>query len=617
MAEPVLPIDPNEMPFTVPPDAGGEEMAPMVAPRPLTREEALLAALPEHELLQLCLEYKNEAVSARETGDNARDEAWSNNLDMYWRRIDFSDKEEWQHREASVIGKKAVDRFGASMRRALIRPGFDWYAIDDPTRTESDIYPSLRRITDAALSRCGTTASGHEAAYPLTFGRIMKIGALMLAAQSVYYDRATGRTRTDPVDPREVYLDPKGAGLYRIRSREMDWYKAMQMPNLIPERLVGIGEWTTGKREQEHNQATGHTEGGSPSGRKRMLVDEFYFHCLLDRDGNKIAEDVIVVVFNEQRVVRGPEENPNWHGTDHLIVHPLIDSPLSVYGGTYAEDFFPIWRTISRFENLILDGVTLETLANYMAHPEWILDAAALNEGVRPFKMWFASPFAPPNQAFLEKIDLGSLPRSTMDVYAALLSNFREATSQNEIRLGQLPGKGERTATEIAETSQSSDELVQDIAEGIDAGFLSPTLRAVFYTELQHMDPLNPETRRRVGDAICDMVAVRREELRERSFGFRASAISAMAARQQRGRNVVQLIQAIGANQVLAQALLRTHSLQKILDDLWRSWGLDAAEYQLAPNEQPPLPPEATAPPALPGTAARGEEGGDDGRPEA
>lgn len=614
---PLLPEDPapdapmpeGMTPFDEPTDA---ETSLLAAPAPLSPQDALTQALSESEILEICMQYKREAVDGRSGGDTPRDTVWERNLDMYWMRHDDSGKEDWQHREVSARGKKAVDRFAAGMRKAVMRPGEDWYAIGGPFEEVDAMGPMIRRITDEGLARSGTTANGHVAGFPFTFGRAMKIGALMEAVLAVTWSEYENRMRIDTVDPREVYLDPKGRGLYRLRSREIDRYEFESMPNLIPGAAERVGDWGGHRREEEHNRATGHTEGGRPNGRRVVLLDEFYFSCLLDQNGNKVAEDVIIMIANESVVARGPELNPNWHGSDHLIVHSLIDAPLSIYGMTYAEDFYSTWWTITRYQQLLMDGATLETLANYMVHPEYLRDPSQVNEGVRPFKMWLANTMAPPGQQVFEKIDLGSLPTMSMDVLQALLGELREATGQNEIKLGQLPGKGERTATEISETSQAGDELQQDIAEGIDAGLLSPTLRLAWYTMIQHVDPTRPEVMRAFGGPVASMLAQRRDEFRERAFNFRASAISALATRNARARGALAALQTIAQSPILAAAFLQDHSMKALLADVWRNWGLDATQYRRGPSDPPPpqiavspqggvagaAPPGAAKPPA-------------------
>src|SRR5262252_9199972 len=75
-------------PMEAPPTMDGGATPFEVTPTPLA------LVLSESELLDLCLQYKNEAISGRESGDAPRDERWEANLDMYWRRMDYSDKEE-------------------------------------------------------------------------------------------------------------------------------------------------------------------------------------------------------------------------------------------------------------------------------------------------------------------------------------------------------------------------------------------------------------------------------------------------------------------------------------------------------------------------------------------
>ena len=63
--------------------------------------------------------YKREAVTNRSTGMNPRDDKWRDNMDLYWNRVDFSTKAEWQSKNVMPEVPSYVDRFAAALKEAM------------------------------------------------------------------------------------------------------------------------------------------------------------------------------------------------------------------------------------------------------------------------------------------------------------------------------------------------------------------------------------------------------------------------------------------------------------------------------------------------------------------
>src|SRR5258705_7115265 len=72
------------------------------------------------EIVQTLQDYFREADEARKSGMNPRDAKWSQNLDLYWNRYDYSAKQQWQAKEAMPEVPNFVDRFAAALKEALI-----------------------------------------------------------------------------------------------------------------------------------------------------------------------------------------------------------------------------------------------------------------------------------------------------------------------------------------------------------------------------------------------------------------------------------------------------------------------------------------------------------------
>lgn len=577
------------------------ESAPVVPLGPPTVD----IGMDEAELVQLCRQFKEEARSAREGGSEPRDKVWSDNLDLYMGRMDFSHKADWQHQEVMRDATKLVDRFAAAIKRALLQPG-KFYKTKDLTPGLEPIYASIERLLDAQLERCSTTISGAETRFAHGVSKVLKTGAVMMMAAAVTYDRDTNRTRMDPVDPRELFYDPTGRGMYRLRSRELDkhvvdgWANEAD-PNGVPlffaDRIDALQDMRRDREELEKEQATGHSAGARPTARKTRVIDEFLFNVLVNVDGVAVAKNVVVIMANEMSIIRGPEPNPHWHGKDWIVAQPILEGagPGSVYGRTYMEDFAPLSRTLSEMTNLIVDGTMVGLLPNYVVRPDLLDDPRQVADGLRPFKLWLANDDAMKPDDVMARMELGSLKRESIEVWTGIESKLREIAMQNQIDLGQFAGKSGVTATEANNVRESGSEIVMDIAENIDDGFIGPVLERMFYCALQNSDFSDPALRARIGEEVAEMLHAQREDFRQRRFGFKVSGITALADRAVRIRTRLQLLQILGQNETLVQLFAQSRDVAKVLDDLWTDLGVDAVEY--LPKQKPdvPVPPDVQA----------------------
>lgn len=561
--------------------------------------------MDEAALVQLCRQFKEEARSAREGGSEPRDKTWSDNLDLYMGRMDFSGKADWQHKEVMRDATKLVDRFAAAIKRALLQPG-KFYKTKDLTPGLEVIYSSIERLLDAQLEKCSTTISGAETRFAHGLSKVLKTGAVMTMAASVSYDADGNRVRMDPIDPRELYYDPTGRGMYRIRTRELDkhvvdaWGNEMDangVPLYFADRIAQLEDMTRDVEQLEKEQATGHSAGTRPTARKTRVIDEFLFNVLVNMDGVAVAKNVVVVMANEQRIIRGPETNPHWHGKDWIVCQPILEGagPGSVYGRTYMEDFAPLARTLSEMTNLIVDGTMVGLLPNYVIRPDLLDDPRQIADGLRPFKLWLANEDAMNTEDVMARMELGSLKRESIEVWSGIESKLREIAMQNQIDLGQFAGKSGTTATEVSTVRESGSEIVMDIAENIDDGFIGPVLERMFYCALQHCDLADPALVARIGEPVAAMLREQREDFRTRRFGFKVSGITALADRAVRIRTRLQLLQILGQNETLVQLFAQSRDVPKVLDDLWTDLGIDAVEYMPTSKPEVPVPPDTQA----------------------
>jgi hypothetical protein len=560
--------------------------------------------MTEGDLVDLCRQVKEEARSARASGRRPRDDVWSENLELYNGEIDWGDKESWQHQEVFRDATKHVDRFAGTCKRAVMQPG-EWYTIKKSgSAALDDLHAVFRKLLDSQLNTCATTTSGWDTSFRHVFSKIVKMGGVMAMAASVTKHPHENRICVDEVDPRELYYDPTGRGMYRLRTREIDKHTLEALSDQVDDdgvplwwadRIDSLTDMRRERGESEGEQAKGHNEGGRPQGRQTRVLDEFLFRELVNRDGVCVGKNVLVVMANEQRIVRGPEPNPCWHGRDWIVFQSLLDTFLTVYGRAYMEDFAAVCRTYIRFTALLVDAATTTALPNYAMRPDLLVNQNQIHDGVRPFKTWWLNDEATKASDFAERMDLGRVYPESFELWKGLKAELREGAMQNQMELGQVPTKSDITATEVNTVHQAGSELVVDVAESIDDGLISPILELVFWTAVQELDFTDPALVAELGPEVAGMFAAQRADFEGRRVRFKAAAITALAERAVRVQKILQGLQIVGQSEILTAQFVQDFDLAKVLGVLWRDIGLDDPELRRKPGTEPAVPPNITS----------------------
>jgi hypothetical protein len=567
----------------VPVPGAGEEVA-----------KATQKATDDSQTIRTLQGYLAEAKEARRGGMNPRDEKWSQNLDLYWSRYDFSKKASWQAQEVMPEVPVFVDRFAAALKEALVATPNGFYTVIDPADKEQDMANSVKRMTDVWLSTAGRNQVGQLLPYSAHFEEQMKLGAIMACASVTTWkgDTKHGRVAVESVDPRFVWLDHTNRNLYRIRRVELDRH---EIPGLVKAvdgkgqpifNLEEINRLITGLREEDQRWEEERTGQGVQvlSPRKPITLDE-YVATVLDDQGNKIGDRALYVMANESYLVRGPEKNPFTHGKDWVTFAPLVTAPLSPYGRSYMEDFGSIAKTFNELTNMILDAVHVSALKAFAVVPGMLSNPAQLAEGISPNKM-FQLEDGYKAQDFIEAIDLGTISPDAFKVWTSMKAELREAASINEIGIGQFAPKGRTSATEISETQQSSSALIRSVAQTVETRFLDPQLDLIWKTGLQHVQPGDEMIRAAAGDQMFSALMTRRKELIARPLTFQARGISTLIARGQMLKSLLNVLGVIAQNDIFLQAFLQKVDITKLINKLFELSNVDLTMLQATEREQ-------------------------------
>lgn len=571
---------------------------PTVDPRGGT--EPLVASSADEtkrlEIVQALQGYWSEADTNRKGGLNPRDTKWQQNLDLYWGRRDYSKKANWQSRAVMPEVPSYVDRFAAALKESMIASPGGFYTVTDPADHDGDLAQAVKKMTDMWLSRTGRNMTGTVLPFSSVFEEQMKLGAIMATNAAVVWkgDVDGGRVAIETIDPRFTWFDHTFRNLYRIRRIELDRHELMTMAQEkdskgrpmydVSEmgRLIGSIN-TEGVMQRERLTGTGQQVS---TARNPITIDE-YIATVINSQGEKIADRALMVLANNQFLIRGPEKNPFWHGNDWMVYAPLVTAPLSVYGRSYMEDFGSVADTFIELTNMLLDAVYTSSIKAYAVVPGMLLKPEQIAAGITPNKTFLLED-GYKAEDFMKAIDLGNLQPDSLKMWEAMKNELTDAAYLNEIGLGQFAPKGRTSATEVNQTQQSSSALIRSVAQTVETRFLDPTLDLVWKTGLQHVSPTNEQMAAAVGEEMFKALIMRRKELIKRPLSFQARGISELIQRTNTLKSLLGIFQVISqdpAGQML-QKFFQIVDIDKFVRKLFELSGVDLTSMKLSDREK-------------------------------
>lgn len=565
--------------------------APSPNPTPVEKTEAERA----DEVVQTLESYRREAVEARKTGPNARDAVWEKNVDLYWNRYDHSQKADWQSREVMPEAPLFVDRWAAAMREALTNDA-EWFVVEDPSDKGDDLKNTIRKFMEVLLSRVGRNQMGQPMDFAGVFEEQMKLGAMMACAGVVLWRKdvnGKGYVSVEPADPRTIWFDPTGRGLYRIRRTEVDLHKLKAMAAskdgngksvFNKEQIDMLTARVDEQMRTEAEAMKGHSQE-VVSSRKPITLDE-YLAIIIEDDGETSTVKMqLAVIANERFLIRGPEDNPFAHGRDWNVYCPLITVPLSVYGKSYMENWASLARTFTELTNLIIDGIQTTAMNAFSAVPELLEDPTQLAEGVSPNKVFLLKDGSLASE-FIKSLELGNMPPEVFRVWQGIKAELQEGAQHSELALGQFPAKGDITAFEVNESQQGASALVRSIARTVESRFLQPMLDLIWKTGLQHLSKDDKEMATALGPDMLAALVSQKSEILSREVTFRVSGISGLVDRGQKLRAFMQFLGTLAQSPELLQLFFKKFPPDKVMMELMRLHGIDTNRLEMTEREQ-------------------------------
>lgn len=551
-----------------------------------------------------------ESYDARRSRTYRNDRNW----DTYLGKQDWSHKQDGQSREFLPKVPVSVEQMGAFIKRGMIQFG-DYYNINiDPALSEVVDGAQLRSLLNVFLDDLWAPPGSPPLAFSTIISDavkqallkcliILKIHGGFVKTRRFRYDADEDEPVLEEVDewkPRvdlvrfeDYYPDPSGSGLYEVHRVERDLHEIIQMADegiydkAAVEQLIGH-DFTRPEDEELSDEDRGQDETVKPAFRKRVVLDEFW-GTLLDDKGEIAHRNVVAVVANDRFLIRPPEPNPFWHQESPFIVAPLIRVPHSVWHKAIYDHASDLNLAINEMFNLFIDGGMAAVWGIKQLRIEDLDDPSQVEGGIKQGMTLAVKQTLPHNAKVLETISEGDVPQDAMAVFESLQREYNSAALTNELKLGALPPK-QVLATEILESSQSQNLMLDGIVADVEKVIMGPALRKLFLVILQNAESI-PEAAftsaidRKVALLIMRAKPAERFALFAGRAQFRVDGLSASMTRALDFQKVMALLQAVGTNPMLFQAFMAKFSPDRTLRHLMRTLNLNPETIQRSLEE--------------------------------
>lgn len=551
-------------------------------------------------VIQAINQYRIESEDARRDRISKNDENW----DLYLGRQDFSYKQDGQSRE--VLPKVAIsaEQTAAMIKRGMVQFG-PYYSVKlDPMLEPIVEGRQIASILDCFLNDLWTPNKGDTGNFPTVISDAVKQALfkslVVLKVHGAYKkhrdftfergkallseeDTERWHLRIDLVRVEDYYPDPTGDGLYEIHRVEKDLHEVLELAEEgiydkeMCQRLVG----TSNERhddEELSDEDRAQVEATHPGFRRRVVLDEFW-GTLLNRDGTVAHRNVIATVANERFLIRPPEPNPFWHQESPFIAEPLIRVPFSVWHKAIYDHATDLNIALNELFNLMVDGGMATVHGVKQIRIEDLEDPGQVEGGIKPGVTLAVKQTLPHNAKVLETVSEGEVPQDAMAMFEVINREFQTAAMTNELKVGALPPR-QVLATEIMESSQSQNMMLDGMVGDLENNVMSAALRKAWLNVLQNADVI-PEsafasaTDRRVAMILMRSSPEERYALFANKAQFRVNGLTATLTKALDFQKIMALLQAVGTNPAMLQVFLQDYSAQKLLAQLIRTLGLN------------------------------------------
>ena len=383
--------------------------------------------------------------------------------------------------------------------------------------------------------------------------------------------------------------DPSGRDLYRIHKVRRELWEVKEkaragiyIPSVLTEILKGFED----SEKRIADEARGK-QGAQPARSTRDIVLYEVWGRLVNADGDTItlqngrpAENILAVVANRDKIIRGPVENPRWDGLLPIISAPLLRNPFALHHKAMADHIQALNDTIDKLFSLIEDEGFSSVWGIKEIQPDLMDDPSQAANGLPPGITLTRKLGAPTDAPIVKRTDIGQVSGNTIALLNILMREFDNAAMINRIGLGAFPERQVK-ATEIVAANQSMDVFLDGMVKNVDS-FVSQVLESSFMLVMQHFDEIDPSliiaaVGRDAAFSLLQMSPAQRFEIFGNRVRFRVGGLAATVARAREFQKIVTLLQLISKSPPLFAMYAQTYSLKKLFDRLLRTLDIDTS----------------------------------------
>lgn len=268
---------------------------------------------------------------------------------------------------------------------------------------------------------------------------------------------------------------------------------------------------------------------------------------------------------------------------------PLIRVPHSVWHKAIYDHASDLNLAINEMFNLMLDGGLAAVWGIKQLRIEDLDDPSQVEGGIRQGQTLAVKQTLPHNAKVLETITEGDVPQDAMAIFEFLNREFTQAAMTNELKLGSLPPK-QVLATEVLESSQSQNLMLDGIIADLENNVMSPALRKAWLCILQNAESI-PDTAfssvidRKVALAIMRAKPEERFALFAGKCQFRVNGLSATMTRALDFQKLMAMLQSVTVNPLLLQAFMRRFSPDRTIDHMLRTLNINPEMLEKTQSE--------------------------------
>lgn len=437
------------------------------------------------------------------------EESW----DRFNGKFDFSHRKAWQSKEVPPKVHDIVEKSAASatVPFSMVKEWFD----AEVGEADKDLRPIITRAVRYHL-RESEFVNKFKTAF-----KVSLLSSLMVIKVSWTEKRKTiienkqfnsdykeGVLDLEVIDPDKLIIDPTGKGEWLILEREYYFGDFMKMVKAgtydnkeailkKKDELLGASVtadvpatgygYSTQKEFEKKNQNV-----PLDTTLKQVKVQEFWGNLYDQESGELIMENCTCILVNNTYVLQRPTPNPNKHQMIPIVMCGLQEVPFSAYHKSPVSSSLGMINIYIEFFNTLVDAITVASIPQFFANIDNLEDGySQAYTGMYPGKTWLGRGEARRDDTISEIPLAGPNPQS-FSLLELVDREIQMSTALPTSQWGVQKTRGRMTAREAVQNAANVDAFFTALADHIDSHFLTPLMKLIYMTVLEHQ-PLYPD----------------------------------------------------------------------------------------------------------------------------